>query len=199
VEDPNHLRDPSAKDLPYKGRATANIYMFEPFKRLFFDAFAEYRAERPTSDSDFLFVSDTPESYGASLIETLKANSLNRKLNRTLAKAQQAGNISDTLNNYKPYSSHSLRHFYGYWARNFVYIPGRPTIGLTLAEIQVLMGHADISSTVIYAKIDNEVMMAEIHASERMTSIWNTSKSIDSLRADSYEALAQDLRRRLKE
>ncbi|MGN2389605.1 tyrosine-type recombinase/integrase [Pseudomonas syringae] len=197
VEDPNYLRDPSAKELPFKGRTTAIIYMFEPFKRLFFDALADYLSIRPTTDSDFLLVSDNSDSYGIPLTEVLKPNSLNRKLNRALATSQQKGKISDPSNNNQLYTSHSLRHFYGYWARNFVYIPGRPTVGLTLAEIQVLMGHSKISSTMVYAKIDNEVMMAEIHASDQMTAIWNKTKAIDSLRADSYEALAQDLRRRM--
>ncbi|KPC55732.1 Phage integrase family protein [Pseudomonas amygdali pv. morsprunorum] len=197
IEDPNCRRDPSARELPFKGRVTATIYMFEPFLSLFFDAYADYQEIRPTSDSDFLFVSEQPNNYGFPLAEVLKPNSLNRKLNRALATAQMKANISDSLNNHKPYTSHSLRHFYGYWARNFVYIPGRPTIGLTLAEIQVLMGHADIASTMVYAKIDKEIMMAEIHASDKMNAIWNKTKSIDSLRADSYEALAHDLRMRL--
>ncbi|MDU8491800.1 site-specific integrase [Pseudomonas syringae pv. actinidiae] len=150
-----------------------------------------------TSDSDFLFVSDSPNSYGAPLLEALKANSLNRRLNRALLKAQTENKMAYNERGGKPYTSHSLRHFYGYWARNFVYIPGRPSIGLTLAEIQVLMGHANITATMIYAKLDQEIMMAEIDASEKIKLIWNKTKSIDSLRADSYEALARDLRRRL--
>ncbi|KPC32743.1 Phage integrase family protein [Pseudomonas syringae pv. cilantro] len=197
VADPNNRRDPSAKELPYKGRATAHIYMFEPFKKMFFESLAEYKIERPTSDSDFLFVSDSPNSYGAPLLEALEANSLNRRLNRALLKAQTENKMAFTERGGKPYTSHSLRHFYGYWARNFVYIPGRPSIGLTLAEIQVLMGHANITATMIYAKLDQEIMMAEIDASEKIKLIWNKTKSIDSLRADSYEALARDLRRRL--
>lgn len=199
VSDPNHRRDPSAKELPYKGRTTAHIFMFEPFKSMLFTALAEYKIVRPTSDSDLVFVSDKPDSYGAPLLETMKASSLNRRLNRALKKAQAQNNMVNAERDGKPYTSHSLRHFYGYWARNFVYIPGRPTIGLTLAEIQVLMGHADITSTVIYAKLDQEIMMAEIHASDELKLIWNKTKSIDSLRADSYEALARDLRRRLSQ
>jgi integrase len=199
VEDPNHLRDPSAKELPFKGRTTANIYVFEPFKKFLFDAIAEYLAIRPTTNSDYLFVSDANESYGEPLLEVLEANSLNRRLNRALATAQIRNNIYKSLTRKKAYTSHSLRHFYGYWARNFVYMPGRPTVGLTLAEIQVLMGHSDIKSTLRYAILDTDIFMAEISASEELSAIWNTTKSIDSLRADAYEALAIDLRNRLKE
>ncbi|POF90555.1 tyrosine-type recombinase/integrase [Pseudomonas putida] len=196
IEDPNHWRDPSAKDLPFKGRTTAKIYMFEPFETLFYDALAEYKLIRPTSDSEFLFVSDCRNSYGEALVDVIKPNSLNRRLNRALAKAQQKVGVTENTNT-KSYTSHSLRHFYGYWARNFVYIPGRRTVGLTLGEIQVLMGHANIASTIIYAKLDQEVLMAEIHASQQMAAIWNKTSSIDSLRADAYEDLAQDLRGRL--
>lgn len=196
IEDPNHWRDPSAKDLPFKGRTTARIYMFEPFETLFYDALAEYKAIRPTSDSEFLFISDNRNNYGEALVDVAKPNSLNRRINRALAKAQQKAGVTESTTT-KLYSSHSLRHFYGYWARNFVYIPGRRTVGLTLGEIQVLMGHANIASTIIYAKLDQEVLMAEIHASQQMAAIWNQTSNIDSLRADAYEALAQDLRGRL--
>lgn len=196
IEDPNHWRDPSAKDLPFKGRTTARIYMFEPFETLFYDALAEYRAIRPTSDSEFLFVSDHRNSYGEALVDVIKPNSLNRRLNRALAKAQQEPGVTKSANT-KLYTSHSLRHFYGYWARNFVYIPGRRAIGLTLGEIQVLMGHANVTSTIIYAKLDQEVLMAEIHASQQMAAIWNKTCNIDNLRADAYEDLARDLRERL--
>jgi hypothetical protein len=61
------------------------------------------------------------------------------------------------------------------------------------------MGHVDIKSTLRYAIIDNDIFMAEISASEELSAIWNTTKSIDSLRADAYEALARDLRNRLTE
>lgn len=199
VEDPNHLRDPSTKELPFKGRTTANVYVFEPFKTFLFDAIADYQAVRPTSDSDYLFVSDADGTYGEPLLEVLQGNSLNRRLNRALAAAQISNHIYKSSTTQKTYTSHSLRHFYGYWARNFVYMPGRPTIGLTLAEIQVLMGHIDIKSTLRYAVIDNDIFMAEISASEEMSAIWNTTKSIDSLRADAYEALARDLRNRVTE
>lgn len=195
IEDPNHWRDPSARHLPFKGRATARIYMFEPFETLFYDALAEYKAIRPISDSPFLFVSDDPRNYGEALVYAVNPNSLNRRINRALARAQQG--IKDERAERHRYTSHSLRHFYGYWARNFVYIPGRPTIGLSLGEIQILMGHANISSTLIYAKLDHEVLMAEIHASQKLATIWDKSKGIDSLRADCYEALALDLRRRI--
>lgn len=195
IEDPNHWRDPSTKHLPFKGRTTARIYMFEPFETLFYDALAEYKAIRPLSDSPFLFVSNDVHNYGKALVYTVNPNSLNRRLNRALARAQQT--IKDNSTDTHIYTSHSLRHFYGYWARNFVYIPGRTTVGLSLGEIQILMGHANISSTLIYAKLDHHVLMAEIRASQLLTAIWDRSKSIDSLRADCYEALALDLRRRV--
>lgn len=81
--------------------------------------------------------------------------------------------------------------------QEFCLHPWAPTVGLTLGEIQVLMGYANIASTIIYAKLDQEVLMAEIHASQQMAAIWNQTSNIDSLRADAYEALAQDLRGRL--
>jgi len=200
IEDPNFHRNPAAekaaKKLPYKGRTLATIVMFEPFKTIFFESLADYFDVRPTTDSDYLFVSDGKQTYGEPLLLSKDMNSLNKQLNRALRKAQlDLETISPASN--APYTSHSLRHFYGVWARNFVYLPGRRVIGLTLPEIKLLMGHKDIRSTEKYARLSEENAIAEIEAAERMKALWGKSPNIDQIRSAVYAELAYDLSERM--
>ena len=200
IEDPNFHRNPAAekaaKKLPYKGRALAIIVMFEPFKTIFFESLADYLDVRPTTDSDYLFVSDSNQAYGEPLLFLKNMNSLNKQLNRALRKAQIELRTTSPATK-APYTSHSLRHFYGVWARNFVYISGRREIGLTLPEIKLLMGHRDIKSTEKYARLSEENAIAEIEAAERMKALWGKSPNIDQIRSAVYAELAYDLSERM--
>jgi len=200
IEDPNFHRNPAAekleKSLPFKGRTLATIVMFEPFKTIFFDSLANYLEVRPTTDSEYLFISCARSTYGEALIHTAPMNSLNKQLNRAMRKAQaDLGTKSPATQN--PYTSHSLRHFYGVWARNFVYLPGRNTIGLSLSEIKVLMGHKDIRSTERYARLSEENTIAEIEAAERMKALWGKKPHIDQIRSAVYADLAFELSTRM--
>lgn len=200
IEDPNYHRNPAAekvsKKLPYKGRTLATIVMFEPFKTIFFESLADYLDVRPTTDSDYLFVSDDSQTYGEPLLLIKEMNSLNKQLNRAIRKAQvNLGTTSPATQ--APYTSHSLRHFYGVWARNFVYLPDRRVIGLTLPEIKILMGHKDIRSTEKYARLSEENAIAEIEAAERMKALWGKNPHIDQIRSAVYAELAYDLLERM--
>lgn len=200
IEDPEYLRSPQQqkdKDkFGYKGRNTATVVMFEPFKSMFFSALADYLKVRPMSDSPFLFISDDRKTFGQPLLTAKKANTTTRRINRTLAKAQQ--NIACPVKsaNGNRYTSHSLRHFYGVWARNCVYIQGRTTMGLELAEIQVLMGHKDLKSTERYARLKEENIMLEIEASQRAIVSRGLGKHINLHLADCYSEFAEELRKR---
>ncbi|AUY33655.1 site-specific integrase [Pseudomonas sp. PONIH3] len=200
IEDPNFHRNPSAeqahKKLAYKGRTTASLVLFEPFKTTFFESLSEYLAVRPKSSSEYLFVSSTKKTYGLPLLSCQKQNTTNKLFNRTLRKAQEK--LWPNHNQDQIYTSHSLRHFYGVWARNFVYIPGRPSIGLELAEIQILMGHKDIKSTAIYAKISEENLIIEIEIAERNKMYLGDFQDINEIRSAVYIELGNELKSRMK-
>jgi len=199
IEDPNNRRNPSKKkekkkdgsNIAYKGRETASVIMFEPYKSIFFEALDEYEKERPTSSSDFLFVSEKRESHGESVIQSTLFNTTTKTYNTELRKAQIAAGIAGEGEKF--FTSHSLRHFYGNWARNCVYIPGRNRVGLELSEIQLLMGHKDIKSTERYAKLDELNVAAEIASANQLVHGWSTSYSADLVRAQTYTRLADEL------
>lgn len=195
IEDPDNQRDPSKKRdgsaLPFKGRQTTSVIMFEPYKSIFFEALDQYRAERPASSSDFLFVSEKPGSYGEPIILSEKFNSVTKAYNETLKNIQRSFGM--TMDGIKLFTSHSLRHFYGNWARNCVHIPGRSRIGLELSEIQLLMGHKDIKSTERYARLDAMNIAAEIAAANQLVHCWSSSYSADLVRGQTYARLADEL------
>jgi integrase len=198
IEDPNFHRNPGAakthKILPFKGRLITSVVLFEPFKSIFFEALADYLKVRPTTDCEYLFVSDKQTLYGQSLLTCQKSNTTNRQLNRCLKKTQKT--LWPDSSAEQLYASHSLRHFYGTWARNFVHIPGRNELGLELAEIQIIMGHKDIKSTYIYAKISEENLIAEIEIAERNKMYWGKNCDINDIRAAVYADLADELKKR---
>lgn len=202
IEDPNNNRRSheysEESKYAWKGRDTAIIYMFEPLKKLFFDAYAEYIAVRPTSDSDFLFLYEDNDHYGQPLIECSNINNLNGTLNFQLKNAQLEylriiGDITGVLN--PVYTMHSLRHFYGMWLRNRVRVPGRQSIGLELSEIQIMMGHRKLSSTEIYSRREAELIELDLELADYLTATRIGNDNLALYAAAQYERLASEIRK----
>jgi len=202
IEDPNNNRrshDYSEESkYAWKGRDTAIIFLFEPMKTLFFDAYAEYLAVRPTSDSDFLFLYEDNDHYGKPLIECSNINNLNGTLNLQLKDAQReylraSGNMTG---GFRPvYTMHSLRHFYGMWLRNRVRVPGRPSVGLELSEIQIMMGHRKLSSTEIYSRREAELIELDLELADYLIATRIGSDNLALYAAAQYERLACEIRK----
>jgi Phage integrase family len=55
---------------------------------------------------------------------------------------------------------HSIRHGYGTWLSKF--IPHPNGFGLPIHMVSKAMGHANITSTQVYAQVDREVMLHKI-------------------------------------
>ena len=58
------------------------------------------------------------------------------------------------------YTPHSLRHFYGVFMLN--YVPTEGGYGLTLTEVQRLMGHKSRKSTARYAREDPIILQTKL-------------------------------------
>lgn len=91
------------------------------------------------------------------------------------------------------YSSHDFRHSFGIWARNYVTIPGRPRPGLDLPEIQLLMGHASLKSTEIYASDLGIHTLVEVDASNALIHDLGAGRDINFYRGQAYARLGQEL------
>ncbi|MBT2374383.1 tyrosine-type recombinase/integrase [Pseudomonas fluorescens] len=184
IESPDALPDMSGS----KGRKTNKVFMVEPLKTIFLKNYAEYLAIRPLSESKYAFLSESKNSYGKSLFEEIKQNTINKTINRVLAKAQKK---IIALNGNKAFTCHSLRHFYGMWLRNCIYIPGRPWIGLETKEIQILMGHANEATTEIYSRISPERLHLEIEAADKALILLLPNHSMAEYKGLIYSELAE--------
>jgi len=190
VEDPDGLRETTNKGrFGFKGRKTAVVTMFEPFKSIFWQKLADYMAVRPCSDSRWLLLSLDEDTYGVPLCE-LNSNSVNKAVNRRIQATQKKLKFVAPQGNY---SSHDFRHLFGVWARNYVMVPGRPKPGLDLPEIQLLMGHADRKSTEIYAADLGINTLVDVDAANELIYHRGEGDSIDFYRGHAYSRLGEEL------
>ncbi|WP_233631179.1 MULTISPECIES: tyrosine-type recombinase/integrase [unclassified Pseudomonas] len=190
VEDPQGLRNTTNKEsFGFKGRKTAVVTMFEPFKSIFWQKLEEYMAVRPCSDSPWLLLSLDHETYGTPLCE-LNANSVNKAINRRIQATQKKLKFVAPQGNY---SSHDFRHLFGVWARNYVVVPGRPKPGLDLPEIQLLMGHAEPKSTQVYASDLGISTLVDVDAANELVYHKGTGEGIDYYRGQAYTRLGEQL------
>ncbi|MFJ2385895.1 tyrosine-type recombinase/integrase [Pseudomonas koreensis] len=158
VHDPDGARNPltkAEKRLPNKGRRTTRVYILEPLKDMLFDALETYLNDRPqVVEQDYLFLHTTPEKYGKPLCTSTPFKTLNGTCNRAFKKAQ----INEAEEKQHLYTLHSLRHFYAMWLKNCVQAKGSHKLGLEMYQIQRLMGHKQLSTTMRYCHDDQNII-----------------------------------------
>lgn len=160
VEDPNHDRsrpnEPSLVPKRFKGRAVAEVYLFEPLKTQFFKALAAYFREEyvPGCGHDFVFQDIRP---GAERGRPMHLFSDTARLKAFHAAVDRAG-IAHPRNGY--WGLHSLRHTYGVYMLNYIPVPGG--YGLLLNEVQRLMGHRNQATTAHYARSDRLILASKL-------------------------------------
>lgn len=199
VTDPCNLRKsesyPPELRLPWKGRATAIVFLAEPLKSIFFESLEAYLAVRPLTNHNYLFVYHGDHKYGQPLYYGMSSSSIYGTLNEAFARSQ-----SLTVRDYpgleclKRYSLHSLRHFYGVYLSNYLWLDGRPEPGLLIEEVQVCMGHKDIKSTQIYARKKAEILAIKFSAIDQIYMEGNVDLNINEVVASGYDSLAKKLR-----
>ena len=145
------LTPEEASKLAWKGRQTPITFLLHPFADLFWEHLQNYLTYEYNSsvNHDFIF----QKTNGRPLFTALR-----KDLNATFKTyASKTG-----LNDLSHISRHSLRHTYGTYVLNYMPMPGNSMPGLPMHIVQILMGHASISSTEKYAKHDEEVLNAYI-------------------------------------
>ncbi|MCF2918705.1 site-specific integrase [Pseudoalteromonas sp. Cn5-37] len=144
--------------LEWKGRNIKTVYFIEPFKTIFFDTLPKYLIERrKTSCSHkFLFVNLDHENKGKPYFLAS-----NESLNKSFKRVQKKLGIE------KPYTLHSLRHYYGTFCRNYLPLEGGK-VGLNTATVQSLMGHSSEESTKGYAIIDKVILKSMMAAANNL-------------------------------
>lgn len=185
VQDPNDLRGASkyspAEKLRWKGRETASVYILPFIRKIFFDSYLEYLRIKPISNSGFSFLKLDDDGYGDPLL-----NATNTTLNDSFKAAQRRIGMK-TL-----YTLHSLRHMFGVFMLNFFPNPFTGELGLSIEDVQTLMGHAEIGSTRVYAQTHNELLLAKLEYAERKM-MGDESLTLPSIIASSLRKLADKM------
>lgn len=147
----------------FKGRQIAATYLFPPFREWFFEALEQYLNLEyvPTADR-YLFQYVEPTRRGEPLV-----NASDAALAKQFKKAVHRAGIPLPFDG-EDYTPHSLRHTYGvYMVNDYPVDPKAGRFGLPLTDVQMLMGHARLSSTQVYARRKSERVMQKLEASDR--------------------------------
>ena len=167
VMDPRGLRfgkDMAREDvIRFKGRATSFTYLIYQFKEAFFDALElyvkhEYVPPRESGDH-YIFQYVDSVRRGQPYIDVSDA-ALSKSFRKLCTKANVPVYPSGTLP-----VPHSLRHMYAMYMLNDFPL-GNGEFGLTLAEVQMLVGHESITSTMKYARKTKERLCEKLEAAD---------------------------------
>lgn len=147
--------------LRFKGRTIARVYMYEPLRSVFWDALRSYLLTEyvgSAGNDDFLFKKLDGSGRGRPLVEA-SDTAVGKAFKAAVVRAGVPGPPEAPAH---VWTLHSLRHSYGVYMLNHIPVPGGP--GLRLTEVQMLMGHARVSSTQVYARHDMILLEAQVEA-----------------------------------
>jgi integrase len=146
--------------LPYKGRETDGVYFLPFLRELFFDTLEAYVESEyiATSKHDFVFQDIRSKSgLGRPFYEISDTGRI-----KNFKEAASRSEIFDDRG--AIYTPHSLRHLYGVYLLNYLPVPGG--YGLSIKEVQYLMGHKTDAATRLYARSDKAVLIWKLDAAD---------------------------------
>ncbi len=150
----------------FKGREVAHTYLFSPLREQFFETLEKYLRHEfiPKSkpgEPQYLFQYIDPARRGMPLVDASDS-----ALAKSFRRAVVAAAIPHLMRR-RRWTIHSLRHLYGvYMLNDFPVDPKKGTYGLDLVEVQMLMGHAKISATALYARGKHRRLVEKLAASD---------------------------------
>jgi len=176
---------PSEREkLAWKGRTTERTLLIEPFASLFFANLELYlRYEYiPHGLHRFVFQYSTKKLRGTPYFLSAASSRL-EIFKGAVSSAGIDGDVS---------GPHSLRHAYGTYLLN--YFPRlNGDHGLPVSLVQQLMGHADVKSTLKYARHDRDLLKLELQHANAMVFSGAMPKSIVQLKLEALNAQVRKL------
>jgi integrase len=177
--------------LAWKGRTTQLTLLIEPFASAFFGSLQKYLELEhiPHGRHDFLFQYRGGSERGMPYFLSDPSTRLERfhKVCRHIGVVLPRGT-----------GPHSLRHMYGTYLLN--YFPrANGDYGLPVPMVQQLMGHAEVKSTLKYAKYDQDLLKLEIQSANRVLFKNGAPKKLLELKLEALEAQVAKLRMQMRQ
>lgn len=177
--------------LAWKGRTTKLTLLIEPFASTFFESLHRYleREYIAHGRNDFLLQYISGPQRGAPYF-------LSKATTRLEAFSKACKHIGVTL---PPGTGpHSLRHMYGTYLLN--YFPrANGEYGLPVPLVQQLMGHANLKSTLKYARYDKDLLKLEIQNANQVIFGNGTPKSLLELKLEALESQVAKIRTQIEQ
>lgn len=162
------LTPPERSQLVWKGRTTHVTLLIEPFSSKFFSSLAAYLRHEyiPHGRHKFVFQYNDKAIDGRPYFLAAPSSR-----NGVLQRAMDLAKISQVR------GPHSFRHMYGTYLLNYFPRPNGQ-FGLPPVLVQKLMGHANLKSTMKYARYDQDLIEAELAYANQMVFGTGVSKSL---------------------
>lgn len=139
--------------LAWKGRATSETFLIEPFASMFFENLGKYHAEEyfPHGRHQFVFQVLRRPDVGRPyfLTDPSTRQDVFTRVAKKLGLPKQVD------------GPHTLRHAYGTYLVNYLPLRERE-YGLPIGLVRVAMGHASVKSTEKYAVLDKDLIRARV-------------------------------------
>lgn len=176
--------------LAWKGRTDEVTLLIEPFSSIFFASLQQYLEKEYLAHGkhDFLFQFLTCRELGVPYFLSAAATRLT-----LFQRVRKKIGVKLPINT----GPHSLRHMYGTYALN--YFPrANGDYGLPVPMVQQLMAHADIKSTLKYAKFDKDLLRLEIQNANRVLFRHGVAKNLLELKLEALQAQVTKIQSQLR-
>lgn len=172
--DPSYLAltPKERSQLVWKGRTTKLTLLIEPFASIFFSALVAYLRHEYVPHGRHKFIFQYSDNGLDGVPYFLAAASSRNEVFRRATKLAGVHEVN---------GPHSLRHMYGTYLLNYFPRPNKQ-FGLPPALVQKLMGHAQIKTTMKYARYDRDLIEAELAYANQLVFGAGTPKSLVDLK-----------------
>lgn len=176
--------------LNWKGRQTTKTMLIQPFADLFFDYLEQYIRLEYTHHNKHEFVFQHIRGSRKGKPFFLSTSSTR---NEAFKKATDAINVTKDLGQ----GIHSLRHMYATYLVNY-FPKSDGNYGLPIAIVQKIMGHATISATQKYARIDQDLIAIELEYANSLI-YENKSLNLSDMKIKALENQIKELESKANE